>query len=83
MTTSSITTSSTTNETYARRVARFVAETAYEALPPRAVEQAKNGLLDILGCALGGARVRASRAARAVVQAEAGPPPATVLTTGR
>lgn len=64
----------------AEGIARFVAETAYEDLPEAAVEQARNSLLDTLGCALAGARTAASRAALAVVAAEGAAEQATVLT---
>ncbi len=67
----------------AERVARFVAETTYEHIPANAIREAKNGLLDILGCAFAGARVRASKAVLALVLEDACKGKASVLTTGR
>lgn len=67
----------------AEDVARFVSEIAVDRLPPPVVARAKAALVDTVGCALAGGGVPASRAVLAVVEAEAGPPQATVLTTGR
>ncbi len=64
-------------------IARFVADTPFEAIPPGALARARSCLVDTLGAALGGSRLRAGRIAVALVEAEAGAGVATVLTARR
>lgn len=67
----------------AHAIARFVADTPLATIPAPALERARTGLVDTLGAALGGRRLRAGRIALALVDAEPGAGVATVLTAGR
>ncbi|MBI4013258.1 MAG: MmgE/PrpD family protein [Candidatus Rokubacteria bacterium] len=67
----------------AAAIAKFVADTPFEAIPPGALARARSCLVDTLGAALGGSRLRAGRIAVALVEAEAGAGVATVLTARR
>jgi 2-methylcitrate dehydratase PrpD len=64
------------------KIARFVREVTYRALPARAVEVAKEALLDCVGVALAGSRERSARIAAALARAEAARPEATVFGQG-
>jgi 2-methylcitrate dehydratase PrpD len=64
-------------------VARFVSAVRHDTVPAPVAARAVAALVDTVGCALAGGGVPASRAVLALVAAEAGPGPATVLTAGR
>jgi len=63
-------------------LARFCAETTYEALPEKAVHQAKRAILDLLGCALGGIRMGCHRGVTKYVERLGGRPEARVWSIG-
>jgi 2-methylcitrate dehydratase PrpD len=63
-------------------LARFCAETTYEALPEQTVHQAKRALLDLLGCALGGIRMGCNRGVTEYVERLGGRPEARIWSTG-
>ncbi len=63
-------------------LARFCQELRFEQLPAPIVREAKNRLLDFLGCALAGVREPSSRMVRQVLGEWGGPPEAAVIGTG-
>ncbi len=67
----------------AQAIARFVADTPLAAIPGPALERARTCLIDTLGAALGGSRLRAGRIALALVDGEPERGGATLLTAGR
>nr|NIO12162.1 MmgE/PrpD family protein [Deltaproteobacteria bacterium] len=46
---------------YTQNVAEFVALTAFESIPPAAIEETKRALLDCLGVMLAGSREESAR----------------------
>lgn len=64
------------------KIARFVAESRYEAMPARAIETAKTALLDYLGVALAGSREACARICAQIAREEAGREEATVIGQG-
>ena len=64
-------------------IARFVADTPLAAIPGPALERARTCLVDTLGAALAGCRLRAGRIALALVDGEPERGAATLLTAGR
>src|SRR5687767_14307052 len=65
-----------------RTLARFIAQSRWEALPEPVRQEAKRTLLNFLGCALGGCRDPAVEHALAVLRVYSGPPQASVLGRG-
>jgi len=64
-------------------LAHFLAQTDFNAFPHAALQAGKRGLLDCLGCALGGARSRAAALALDVIEDAGGNPQATLIATGK
>jgi len=58
--------------TLSQRLARFVAETSADVLPPAVTHRAKRHILDTLGASLGGATAVEARSARAVMSLGSG-----------
>lgn len=69
-------------EPITRRIAEFVHETDFSALPPEVVQLAKNSFLDTLGIALGGMTEPAPQLLRRYVEQQGGAPGASVLASG-
>lgn len=65
-----------------RALARFVAETRYEDLPPAVVHEAKRLTLDVIGNALGGSVTELGVIALNYVRALGGKPECTIIPTG-
>lgn len=65
------------------RIARFVAETTIDELPPQVVDRAKRSVLDLLGVAIYGARSESAKTYLAYVAQQGGSPDATVICGGR
>ena len=65
-----------------RKLARFVAHTAYEALPTAALQVARRVLLATVGTAIGGADEEGCAVLREMLAARGGKPEATVLVYG-
>lgn len=63
------------------QAARFVAQLAFSAIPPAALERAKLALLDCLGVALAGSRAASSAIVLDLLRETAGPPRAAVIGT--
>ena len=64
------------------KIARFIVDTDYEAIPRGAVEKAKRTALDCLGAALAGVAEPVSQAITGYVTKLGGPPHASVLGAG-
>src|SRR5262245_15526040 len=64
------------------KIARFIVDTNYEAIPRDAVEKAKRTALDCLGAALAGVAEPVSQTITGYVTKLGGPPQASVLGTG-
>jgi len=63
-------------------LAAFATGTRYEDVPASIVRQAKNVLLDSIGCALGGATTDPGKIAIAIARTLGGPPECSILGTG-
>jgi 2-methylcitrate dehydratase PrpD len=61
---------------------RFSAELRFDALPGPIVQEAKNRLLDLVGCVLAGVTAPSSEMVHGALQAWGGSPEALVLGTG-
>lgn len=69
-------------ECYSERLAEYIADLRFEALPSRVVEQAKWCLLDAIGVAIAGAGKVWAQAVLAEVRRQGGAPQATVWLHG-
>src|ERR1700680_3735112 len=64
------------------QIARFVVNTRYDALPPKALEWAKTAILDCLGVAVAGSREESSRICAELARQEKAAEEATVYGHG-
>ena len=64
------------------RLGKFVLETSYESLPQEAIRNAKQAILDCLGCALAGAPDEGSKILSEYVKEKGGKPEAGVIRAG-
>ncbi|MBI4559267.1 MAG: MmgE/PrpD family protein [Candidatus Hydrogenedentes bacterium] len=67
--------------TLARKIARWVAQLSYDALPAAAIHEAKRRVLDSIGCALGAYRSDPARIAREVALSAPDPKGASIWGT--
>ncbi len=65
--------------TIVERLARFIVETRYEAISPKAVETAKDAILDCIGTGLAGSRDAAGQIAAALVREQYTDPVSTLI----
>jgi len=64
-----------------QKLAEFANGTAYEAIPPEVVHEAKRMILDTIGCAIGGLHMKSGRIALEHVSELGGKPTNTVIGT--
>ena len=67
---------------YTRKIAEFAVQTRYEEIPPKALEAAKNAMIDCVGVALAGSRELPSRLCARLAQEEKAKGKATLFGHG-
>ena len=63
-------------------IARFVADTKYQDIPPEVIHQAKRLILDTVGCGLAGYTTDTGKAVRKVAAELGGRPECTIIVSG-